>query len=112
MKGGIGLRRKIFDGHCYQCYVHLQPYKEKIVKNDLYRITYRPYKFRKLQYSTLIVNIQFNSKYIIRADITTYNYRFFFDPFVYNLYFIMYFINSFHFSRTLPLKSIDLFSSM
>ena len=29
-------------------------YKEKIVKNDSYRRTYRPYKFRKLQHSTRI----------------------------------------------------------
>ena len=29
-------------------------YKEKIVKNDSYRITQRPYKFRKLKYSTRI----------------------------------------------------------
>ena len=32
MKGGIGLRRKIFDGDC--CV-----YKEKLVKNDSYRRT-------------------------------------------------------------------------
>ena len=30
-------------------------YKEKIAKNDSYRRTERPYKFRKLEYSTRIV---------------------------------------------------------
>ena len=41
-------------------------YKEKIVKNDLYRKTPFPYKFRKYQHSTRIVTNQFNSKQIIQ----------------------------------------------
>ena len=39
---------------------------EKIVKNDLTWRTYCPYKFRKLQYTTLIVKNQFNFKQIIQ----------------------------------------------
>ena len=41
-------------------------YMEKIVKNDSYQITLRPYKFRKLQQSTQIVINHFNSKQIIQ----------------------------------------------
>ena len=68
MKEGIGLRQKIVDGDCYYnltsiCCV----YKENFFKNDTYRRTLRPYKFRKLQYSTQIVKTQFNSKQIIQT---------------------------------------------
>ena len=45
-------------------------YREKIVKNnDSYRITQRPYKFRKSQYQTQIVHIQFNSRQILHIYI-------------------------------------------
>ena len=48
----------------------LRLFKEKIVKNDSYRRTYRPYKFRKLQYSTWIVKNECNFKKN-HSDITT-----------------------------------------
>ena len=40
--------------------------KEKIVKNNSYRGTYRPYKLRKLQNLTRIVKNKLNSKQIIQ----------------------------------------------
>ena len=40
IKGGKGLRRKIFDGDCYESYFYrLRLYKETIITDDAYRRT-------------------------------------------------------------------------
>ena len=95
MKGGIGLRRKISALIAINLIsICSCVYKEKIVKNDLYRRTKRPYKVKKLQSTRIVKNsIKFQTNH---SDITTYSHWLFFAVSLY----------LFHFSQTLPLKTI------
>ena len=63
-------------------------YKEKIVQDVSYRITWRPYKLRKLQHATKTVkkSIKFQTNH---SDITTYSHLLSFATYVYIRYFIL-----------------------